>query len=74
MLLRSFIRVCWCLSLFRFYYFSHAMSYPISGKVKTFMPKHYQVDHPLVVSMQCHTLPLFTKAIKTLVFEEEEFY
>ena len=26
------------------------MSYPISGKVKTFRAKDYQVDHPLVVS------------------------
>ncbi|KAI0227990.1 Hydroxyacid-oxoacid transhydrogenase, mitochondrial [Lamellibrachia satsuma] len=26
----------------------HAMSYPISGNVKTFRAKDYQVDHPLV--------------------------
>lgn len=27
------------------------MSYPISGNVKTFRAKDYQVDHPLVVSV-----------------------
>ena len=26
----------------------HAMSYPVSGRVKTFRPPGYQIDHPLV--------------------------
>ena len=26
----------------------HAMSYPVSGRVKTYMPEGYKVDHPLV--------------------------
>ena len=29
---------------------SHGMSYPISGLVKSYKAKDYEVDHPLVVS------------------------
>lgn len=39
-----------CVSTKDFFFFSsHGMSYPISGLVKTYKAKEYNVDHPLVV-------------------------
>lgn len=33
-------------------YFSHGMSYPIAGNVKTYKCRDYDSDHPIVVSIQ----------------------
>uniref|UniRef100_A0A672MZF0 Hydroxyacid-oxoacid transhydrogenase, mitochondrial n=1 Tax=Sinocyclocheilus grahami TaxID=75366 RepID=A0A672MZF0_SINGR len=35
----------------------HGMSYPIAGNVKTHRAKGYNVEHPIVVTINCITLP-----------------
>lgn len=40
-----------CVSTDFFFSSSHGMSYPISGLVKTYKAKEYNVDHPLVVKI-----------------------
>lgn len=39
---------------------SHGMSYPISGLVKTYKPKDYNVDHSLVVKLGLSLFPYHT--------------
>jgi len=34
---------------------SHGMSYPIAGNVKTHRAKGYNVEHPIVVNINCST-------------------
>ena len=42
------------------------MSYPISGLVKSYKAKDYEVDHPLVVSKKSHIVAHTTRSFAIL--------
>lgn len=46
---------------------SHGMSYPISGLVKTYKPKDYNVDHSLVVKLDSFLFSYYIPCYLTLM-------
>ncbi len=53
---------------FHFLCSSHGMSYPIAGNVKTHRAKGYNVEHPIVVNINCYILFKYLGSVSFFFF------